>query len=150
MPMIRADSIISDRVRDILPEDMKNIPYVTAKEGMIGVISKVVFSTYEVMEKDDAGNIKYDPETKQAIPRKNLRGEQVYNTTAYVLFDGKLTSFNGSTALKQLVSISGEYVRNKVDVATYDTEPVKVKLINIEESFGSKKFPKLAFEPIEE
>lgn len=149
MPMVRANGIMSPYIRDIMPDDMKQCEYIQAEKGFIGTIVKVVYSTYEVPEKDDNGLVLYDADGLQ-IPRKNAKGEIVYNTTAYVKWDnGAITSFNGRHALAQLASLTGDYVKNDVATTVKDCDPCKVKLIMIKEKFGGKDFDKFAFEPLD-
>lgn len=150
MSMVKADAIVSSRVREILPEDMQGIPYIRAEKGFIGTIVKVVYSTYPVAERDAMGKPLRDQDGN-VIPRKTKDGSRIiYNTTAYVKWqEGGLSSFNGRTALNQLASLTGEYVKDATEVTVRECDPCRVKLITQRETFGNEEYDKIAFDPLD-
>ena len=155
MPMLKADNLISNNIRAVLPASYNNAPYVKfdsiARENAIVTIKEVVYSTYEVMEKDDNGKVVYVDGI--AKPRMNAKGEPILNTTAYLLFDdGRMSSVKTRTAVNQLYTLTGEPA-HEVGTFHYDKDvdgsaiSCPVRIVPCKDKYGSVERDTWAFDP---
>lgn len=135
--MLSADKVLSPGVRRMLPDDRKNYGYVKVKAGDVLTITDVIYNVHPA--KDKNGNVLENPTTKDPI----------LNVTAYVCFDdGTLTTFDGKIAIGQLASETGDV---PTVVGVYHTrlaDPVKVEIIEVMQRYGTKDYPKFAFDPL--
>lgn len=150
--MLKADALISDNIRAVLPSSYKNAPYHKIKVGDTITIKEVVYSTYNVFEKDANGKVVYDDDGMAKL-KVNGKNDPILNTTAYLLLDdGTMTSVKFRTAVSQLYSITGEPDKA---VGTYhyandsDDQPIecKVKVIPHKDRYGQVERDTFAFDP---
>lgn len=149
--MLKADNLISNNIRAVLPASYLNAPYVRITIGDEITIKEVVYSVYEVIEKEN-GKAVYDENGIVKI-RTNAKGEPILNTTAYLLLDdGSMSSVKYRTALSQLYTLTGE--PDKV-VGTYhydkDTDgnaiACTVRIVPHKDKYGSTERDTFCFEP---
>lgn len=150
MPMLKADNLISDRIRAILPDSFKGCAYQSLKVGDVKTIVEVVYSTYEVMTRDKNGRVIYD-DNGIAVPRVGRDGKVILNTSAYMRFDdGTMSSIKYRTAVNQLISLTGDFEK-EVGTAVFDGfMPCKVRIIPSKDTYGDVERDTIAFDPIDD
>lgn len=137
MVMMKATEVTPARIKAIMPEAFKDVPYAKPTPGQVKTITKVAYNVY-VAKKD--GN---------AIVRND--GSELMNCTAYVGFDdGTYFTFKNEIALGQLMSITGDIAMVKPDMFYFDVEPCTVKIIETQIQMGKAKkaYPSWVFEPM--
>lgn len=147
--MLKAENLISSKVRDILPYEFATAPYTKLKVGDIKTITGVVYSVYEVLEKDK-GHVVYDENNIAKVKTNSKTGAPIVNTTAYILFDdGTMSSIKYRTALNQLVSLTGTYDDKTVGTYAFmDVEVCKVEIIACKDRYGANEHDTIAFNPL--
>lgn len=121
------------------PENLKGKEYRALVQGETVTIIGCTMSIYQAREKED-----YEPMFRED-------GTPVMNTTGYLeLDDGTVASVKGRVAIEQLWSCTDMEIPEAVgQYPIADWEPVKVKISSVEQKFGEKVYPVVAFEPVE-
>lgn len=138
MAMLRPTEVTPMRIKAIMPNDFKSMPYSKPVNGEIRTIVKVCYNIYTAK--------------KDGIVLTRKDGSELTNVTAYVGFDdGSYFTFKNEVAIGQLMSITGEIATNEPSAISFDVEPCKVKLVETTITMGKdkKSFPSWVFEPID-
>lgn len=140
MPIVNVKNITPKKLRGVVPDKYRNLPYRELKKGDKVVIDSCVFSIYPARDK----------ETRQPLTIQNgpNAGKTINNCTVYFgLGDGCYTSLKNDVVESQMCALTGFDTANK-EVGYYDFtfDPETVECIEVTVKMGQKDVPAIAFQ----
>jgi len=140
MPIVNVNNITPKKLRGVVPEEYRNMPYRELKKGDKIVIGSCVFSIYQARDK----------ETRKGLTIENgpNAGKPITNCTVYFgLGDGCYTSLKNDVVESQMCALTGfETVNKDIGYYPFHFDPETVECIEVKVKMGQKEVPVIAFQ----